>query len=348
MNDLHKYPAHDELSAIILDNAYDSIICYVPVLNEKNEIEDFKVSYLNKTALGFLGGSKKDHMGKSLSVLFPYSSKNNLFNDIKRTYETGVQCENVYYFDSYLGKGWSQNAIVKYDGVVIVYFRNVTDKKLLEVELQKRNRELQSIMNEIHHRVKNNLQIISSMLNLQQKAVRDPEFREAIEVCSQRIRTMAIIHHRIYEDKSFNVVNLKTFIVEILTSLKQIYYNPDKDIVVKYAVEDIELDVDSIVKVGLIINELLTNSFKHAFKDQNKGKIVVDAKKKGAEFVLRISDNGKGLPDDFSFGNSESVGMVTIRAFIEQMEGKVEIMKSAGTTFIITLPYKREEGSHLL
>jgi two-component sensor histidine kinase len=329
----------DELPAIIMDNAFDSIICYLPVADPADEIIDFKVIYLNTTALNILGGSKEDHVGKSLLNLFPYSTRNGLFNDMKKTFHTGERNENVYYFDSYLGKGWSQNSMVRYDNIIVVYFRNVTEKKLLENELQKRNEELQVLMTEIHHRVKNNLQIISSILNLQKKAIKDPAFSEAIEVCTQRIRTMAIIHHRIYEDKSYHLVNLPDFIYEIVSSLNQVYSDIEKEINIVYDIEDIVLDIDGVIKVGLITNELLTNIYKHAFPDKKQGEVFIEARKKEKEFQLRISDNGRGLPDNFSYEETESVGMVIIKALTEQMEARVEVIKHPGTSFLITFPF---------
>jgi two-component sensor histidine kinase len=334
-----------ELKSVILDNSFDSIICYEPVF-EDNDLIDFRIVYMNNTALVMLAGDKKEHIGESFLKLFPYSKINGLFEDVKKVYETGSPLEEVYYYENPRGKGWSQNSIVRYENKIIIYFRNVTELMRLELELEKKNYELELLMREVNHRVKNNLQIIASILKMERETIRESPCIEILDLCSMRIKTMAMIHSRLYEEKNYTFVNLKAFISEVAGSIINMFIDYHHKIELVLDLDELEVNTDNAVKIGLIANELITNSFKYAFSNGKDGRIIVELKNLGDYFSLKITDNGAGLPSGFNFEETSSLGMTLVKSFTEQMDGTVDIIKEQpGTTFLITLPKNIPSGN---
>jgi two-component sensor histidine kinase len=338
MESLKKLINSSELLSIILNNAFDSIACYAPVKNEAGEIIDFNFIYLNDSALSTIYGRKEDYLGKSFLSLFPYAATDGMFDMFKKTTETGSPMEENFYYEHGNYKGWYRDSAVSYGDVLIVYFRDVTEQKELEIRLKKLVKEKDILLKETHHRVKNNLQVISSLMNLQGKKFDNPKYFDTCLTCKQRVMAMANIHQRLYEDQDFQSVNIKAFVKEMITSAKSNYDNFTKKINLVFDVDDVRLNLNSSVNLGLIINELLTNSIKYAFDSRDTGSIKIEVKQTDHSLRLCISDDGKGLPENFDIQKSESLGFLLVQSLVDQMEGEMVLDSSAGTKIIITLP----------
>lgn len=329
----------------IVNNAFDAIVYYVPIRDNKNEIIDFKFIYMNDSALKILSGTKEKYLGHTFLELFPYAVKDGMYEAFKKTAETGIPSEDTYYYEYGEYRGWYRDSIIKYREGIVVYFRDVTGQKLLELELKNKSEELQKLLKEkeillreTHHRIKNNLQLIASMLNLQGQNINDPYFLEILNTCKERIFNIARIHQRFYEDKSFSSINLKLLIDEISKSLNDAHEKEKRNIRFIHEISEIKLDLNETVYVGLIINELLTNCFKYAFKGRSDGEIKVIINEKDDNFHIIISDNGIGMPKDFNLDKLETLGLSLVYSLVEQMNGTFEITSSNGTTCLVTFP----------
>lgn len=194
-------------------------------------------------------------------------------------------------------------------------------------------REKEVMLKEIHHRVKNNLQIISSLLELQSYQITDPETKVVFSESQNRVRTMALVHEKIYQSSDLSSINYREYIEQLIAYLSDAYHNPN--VIHKIDAEDIRMSIDHAIPCGIIINELVSNSLKHAFPDQRVGRILISLKQKENTVVLRVSDNGIGLPPDFEIGNTKSLGLELVNALVHQLNAKMEIQLEEGTSFEI-------------
>lgn len=213
-------------------------------------------------------------------------------------------------------------------------------------KLSERNDQIEVLLKEVHHRVKNNLQIVSSLLKLQTKRTEDKAALAAMTDGQNRVKAMALIHQGLYQNNDMSSINFQDYAEQLLTQLASIYLGGRK---VNYVVHssEIELDIDTAVPLGLILNELLTNSFKYAFDEPENGKIEVELSKQEDGFVLNVSDNGKGLPDGFDWENATSIGLRLVDRLSEQLYGSFSYKNQNGANFSIkfqdTLTRKLED-----
>ncbi|HKK38494.1 MAG TPA: histidine kinase dimerization/phosphoacceptor domain -containing protein, partial [Cryomorphaceae bacterium] len=200
--------------------------------------------------------------------------------------------------------------------------------------------ERELLLREIHHRVKNNLQVVSSLLSIQGREIKDEKAKSAISESKNRVHSMALIHQYLYSDKELASIDMEEYIPDLCRKLFNAY-KLDHDLIdLRVDVEPISLDVDTAIPLGIIINELITNSLKYAFEAEDEGCIEIRFAERQNQLILTVNDNGKGLQDkersDISFG------MKLIRAFEEKLQAKIEILENDGYGVICTIgKYKR-------
>lgn len=218
---------------------------------------------------------------------------------------------------------------------------DVTEKRLKDELIQKSLKEKEVMLREIHHRVKNNLQVVASLLKMQASTIKDPVSAEYFEISQHRIRSMALVHQQLYRSSDFSSVDFGEYLVNLIEQLKNSYGIDDLKIKVNVEAKDIYLDLETAIPTGLLINELLSNTFKHAFIESKSGKVEVEIKRKGEnEFLIRVADNGKGIDKNMDIYNTTSLGMQLIVTLTEQLNGKIVLNRDKGTEFIITIsPY---------
>jgi two-component sensor histidine kinase len=201
------------------------------------------------------------------------------------------------------------------------------------------------LQREIHHRVKKNLAVISSLLYLQSKKVTDGVVNEALLESQMRIRSMVMIHERLYKSEDLSGIDYGEYIHELTNTLFRSYRLDSTKVKLELDVGEIRFDTDTAVHCGLIINELVSNAFKHAFPDNRKG--VIKIKLHGDDdrkYTLIVSDNGIGLKADFSIEKSETLGVQLIKTLIEQLGGTIEIIRDEGTTFKVQFLLENKNG----
>jgi PAS domain S-box-containing protein len=226
-------------------------------------------------------------------------------------------------------------------GAVMV-FRDITERKNSEDLIRKSLEEKEALLKEIHHRVKNNLQIVYSMLNLQTSQIKDKDAIELFKESKNRIFSMALIHEKLYQSKSLAKVDLGEYIRNLTNNLFSSYGVSERTISPKIHVENITLNIDTVIPCALIINELVSNSLKYGFPDLSRrrsgeSEIRIELRRAvNNRFTLTISDNGVGLPEGFEIQKSESLGLKLVSVLVNQLQGSIRVDTNRGVEFAIT------------
>jgi two-component sensor histidine kinase len=196
------------------------------------------------------------------------------------------------------------------------------------------------LLKETNHRVKNNLNIIQSLLSLKDVSSITPDQKELIKTIKNRIQIISTLHENLYKHQNYKSHSLSDFIKKISNQLEVAFYTDDNKISITYSFEDIYLHTDQMIPFGLIINEIITNAYKHAFNGGTDNKIFIKTllSDDGKHIQLTIKDNGKGTPEGFDLMNSDSVGLRVINALVTQLNGKIEHYNDNGSVFTITAP----------
>ncbi len=206
-------------------------------------------------------------------------------------------------------------------------------RKKAEIEISESLKAKEIMLKEIHHRVKNNLQVVSSLLFFQSKKITDPKTLEIFREGENRVKSMALIHEKLYKGDDLANIDFKEYVKNLSSYLLQSYGVDQSKFKMINGMGDIKLGIDTAVPCGLIINELITNSFKHGFKGQTNGEIKIDmGYDENNNYLLKVSDNGKGLPEGLKIEESDSLGLRLVNNLIIQLNGKVEYSSDNGTT----------------
>jgi two-component sensor histidine kinase len=224
------------------------------------------------------------------------------------------------------------------EAVLTVIMRDITQRTLAEERLRASLREKDVLLEEVHHRVKNNLQVISSLLGLQARSIRDAAVRRMFEESRVRIQSMAFLHEILYQSDSLEKIDFADYIRKLAAHLFishgigdriSLYLNLDK----------VYFHKDAVVPCGLILNELLSNIFKYAFPGEQTGEVRIELRgEPGGAARLLVADNGIGMPEGFDWAASRSLGLRLVRTLARQLEAVVEMKSAAGTVFAITFP----------
>lgn len=218
---------------------------------------------------------------------------------------------------------------------------DISDRKTTQ-QLQTALKEKETLIKEIHHRVKNNLQIVYSLLRLQYRRVQDPKAAEILLDSQNRIKSIALIHEKLYRSENLSEITLAQYIPHIATSLFSTYRIDSEQITLHTEIADIPLDVDTAILCGLIINELVSNALKYAFREEQTGRISIEISLIDQRITqIILSDDGTGLPDSFNLAETTSIGLKLVKDIVEQLEGTLTISNEQGTHFKITFPWRR-------
>jgi PAS domain S-box-containing protein len=216
---------------------------------------------------------------------------------------------------------------------IITITRDISERRKVEEKLRKSLEEKEMLLKEIHHRIKNNLTVISSLLSLQSNYVKDGEAREMFQESQNRARAMALIHERLYQSEDLKNINFGIYIQKLAKELLYNYTTEDK-IKLVLELDQILIDVNTAIPMGLILNELVSNAIKHAFPDGRTGTIRISLEKfQDDYFILEVSDNGIGFSKDLNIGDVESFGLIIVNTLINQLEATLEITSDLGTVF---------------
>ncbi len=217
---------------------------------------------------------------------------------------------------------------------------DITEKTLSEQKLKESLKEKEVLLKEVHHRVKNNLQVISSILNLQSSYVKDKKTLNILRESQNRIKSMAFIHESLYQTNDFSKINFSEYITSLSKNLVHSYGAYDNLIDLNLSVGNVSLNLDISIPCGLIINELVSNSLKYAFVNNEKGAINIELFEKNGDVHLIVQDNGLGLPKEINYKNTDSLGLQLVMTLVEQISGTIKLDNKKGAKY--TIIFKKE------
>lgn len=217
---------------------------------------------------------------------------------------------------------------------ILLLYRKQSAKNRL---IQKQSEELEVLMKEIHHRVKNNMQIVSSLLDLQSNSIKDNQAAEAVKEGKNRVQSMAIIHQHLYQDGNVRAIKMNEYIHTLTDNLFASYNVDAQKIKLSTEIENINLDIDTVIPIGLIINELVSNSLKYAFIGQSTGTLNITLKDKLDHLELLVKDNGKGFPAGLNTNRQHSFGLQLISAFAQKLKARLDIYNDNGAAVFMQI-----------
>ncbi|MTK62990.1 MAG: hypothetical protein F8N15_00185 [Methanobacterium sp.] len=217
----------------------------------------------------------------------------------------------------------------------LITFSNITVRKKAEEDVQKSLEEKEMLLKEIHHRVKNNLMVISSLLSLQSRYIKDEASKNIFKESQNRARSMALIHELLYQSTDLKSIDFGKFINTLTGELYRIYISNQNLIKLNVDVQSVMVDVNTAIPLGLIVNELVSNSMKHAFPDDRKGNIEIKFCSEDENYTLIVEDDGIGFPEDVDLYNTNSLGLRIVNSLTEQIDGELILDKTNGSKFII-------------
>ncbi len=304
--------------------------------------ENGAIVEINTRGLAMIGSRSEDLKGTPISKFLPDFGTSPDFTDL---IQNGERIRNT---ESALTRqdGNRMPVLVSGsqvpDGRLVLNITDISDRKKAEVNLQRSVKEKEILLREVHHRVKNNMQVISGLIELQAAQIQDPRIRGLFFESQNRIRTMALIHEILYRSNDYAHINFSKYLNELITYLLESYGRSRDDIVIDTRLNVTYLSLDLAIPCGLMANELISNCLKHAFPNGRKGHIMVtlsqsqDQKK---EFRLSVSDDGIGFPPNLDLKKATSFGLQVINGIAtHQMRGTVEVVRQPGTTVVITFP----------
>jgi PAS domain S-box-containing protein len=349
----------------VVQEKYTKAFLSAPDAIAISELESGKFIEVNEAAVRIFGYSRDELIGRSaldLGIWLDRASRDDFIAHIKSMGRV-VQYEVVERRKS----GELFHASVTADTLtignarfLISIIRDITERRRMEEEIRSLNRTLEQrvlertqqldtslkekeiLLREIHHRVKNNLQIVASLLNLQSRSIHDEETLAAISESQNRVRAMALVHEKLYQARNISEIDLDEYVRFLGNSLFQFYGVKGRQISLQTDISGISVDINTAVPLGLIINELISNSLKYAFPDSRKGTIRVSVRQLDDTYSILFQDNGIGIPDGLDWRNTQSLGLRLVNSLVDQLDGTIELTKEKGTMYTISIHRKKD------
>ncbi len=311
---------------------------------------EFKIAYWNPSAERIFGYSKEEMLGKGLDILLSpdmLDSISNVFDKMingSLAFEEGVKSinKNITKTGKEIICEWYNKTLTDKDGTVlgiVALVDDITERKLIEDKLARSLEEKRILLKEVHHRVKNNMAIISSFISLQSMNVEDESVHVLLQSTENRVRSMALIHEYLYKSENLKDINVPKYIEELVKILLNSYEYGVHEIKTTIEITQFELELDLLIPLGMIINEIISNALKHAYKGIKSPELFISLiKNVSKDISLTIRDNGPGLPEEDEINSNDSIGFLLINSLVEQIYGKIKINRKNGTEYIITVP----------
>ncbi|MES2396153.1 MAG: histidine kinase dimerization/phosphoacceptor domain -containing protein [Bacteroidota bacterium] len=318
----------------IFDNSHDAIFL---VESDVNEI--IKVNYRAQEL--FEVDSEQDLIGKIGLDLHKNKPTEKEINQIRSTLlESGSYHGEVSYKTGKGNEFWGSIAVktinINSKSYFTVRITDITERYELNAKIKSSLLEKETLLAEIHHRVKNNLAVISGLLGLQSSYIENADAKKAFEECRNRIQTMALIHDKLYHNETLSKIDFCEYINDLVRHIKNSYNPAVSEIEFSVMCHETYLDIGLAVPCGLILNELISNAYKHAFKGKQKGKIKIVCSSTDKNFTLMVSDDGLGFDMEKALIEPRSLGLTLVKTLVGQINGDIKTTFNEGTAFYIS------------
>lgn len=318
----------------IFNSVNDGIVILDPASGKALDINDALCQMLGcdrKEALS-IGLTEILSTDQSYSLEKILKQFNDLITEGPKLYQIHIKARNGGVF-------WAEinlkRTIIRGEDRVLAVVRDTTERKLAEEQIKTSLHEKEVMLKEIHHRVKNNLQVISSLLSVQSKYLIDRHDVDLFRESQDRVKSMALVHEKLYQSNDLAYIDFPSYIDRLATNLFRSYGGGSGNIKLFMDVADVKLNVDTAIPCGLIVNELVTNSLKYAFPDNRNGTISIILRPENGQCLLEVSDDGIGIPENFRIDNSNSLGLQLVTMLSSQLDGTIAIDVTKGTRFTI-------------
>jgi len=304
-----------------------------------------EVEWINDGFIRMIGMPKEKVLGRKVAEI-------NVYNEIVKEISAAVADKHSRIFESnvtthHLKNIWISTTLTpiysEFGNLKKLVFvdTDITSGKLLQKQIEESLKEKDVLLKEIHHRVKNNLQIIISLLNLQSGYIKDETTLKAVQDGQNRVRSMALVHEKFYQAEELTEIDFGEYVEKLTQYIYQSY--GDKTDRVKMIIESdkVGLDMDTAMPSGLLVNEIVSNAYKYAFPVDMHGEIRITLSKADGKVVFKIADNGVGLPEEINIDAAESLGMQLIQALTAQLDGELELSRDKGTEFKVSFTYPK-------
>ncbi|WP_321504706.1 PAS domain S-box protein [uncultured Methanoregula sp.] len=322
---------------------------YRSLVEQTNDIvfqidKNGRITYISPNVSSILGHSPEESVGRSPAEFMPKDSENFFYllheenirvrqpvSGLELTFLDRGQVPHIFEING--TPHFSQEGVfLGFSGIA----RDITDRKTLQDELVTSLKEKEILLKEIHHRVKNNMQVISSLLNLQAKLIKDVNSREVIRESQNRVMSIALVHEKLYQSKNLAEIDYSDYLKKIAEYLLQSYGISPKTVAIRIHAENILLPIDKAIPLSLMINEMISNSLKYAFPDNRTGIICVDLRKEEDRYTLVVNDDGIGLPETVTLEQTDTLGMQLVNSLVRQIQGSISLNRVSGTEYRIT------------
>ena len=330
------------------EEKYRLLFTHAPAGIYEIDIETVRYLSVNDVMCKYLGYTREEFLNMSPTDILTEESQKALLERMEKTYAGApIPMEQEYSIRAKDGRIlWVLiNTNFQYEGgrpkIATVVAHEITERKLASEKLQAALQEKDVLLKEVHHRVKNNMQVIASLLNLQADQETEADVLSALQEARDRVVSMALVHETLYGSSSLAEIDLKSYLEGLTRVLSSSHARVGSKVSLNIQVEDgLRLGLDQAVPCGLVLNELVSNAFKYAFPEERTGVIEITARQSNPDsLTIEVADDGVGLPEHFDYKKDGSLGMMLVRTLVErQLNGRLEITNQTGCRFKITLP----------
>lgn len=326
------------------ENRYRGIVEHIPIMICRFLPENGIITYVNTHYCDYFGKTKDSLLGTSFLDMVPDDEKEevkNIFSSLNLSnpiisYEHKAEKDGITRWQH-----WIDQALFDHEGNVVEYQsvgQDITDARMFQENTNRALKEKEILLKEIHHRVKNNMQIISSLLSLQSNYIVDDKDKRLFEDSQNRVRSMALVHEKLYKSENLSEIDFEDYINTLVQEIKYTYYELGVNVRISVQAKNIFISIDTAIPCALIVNELLSNSLKYAFPGGKKGEINIDCTRhEDGKNKLVFSDNGVGMPENIDIKDTDTLGLKLVYSLTMQLKGEISLNTGNVTGTVFTL-----------
>jgi PAS domain S-box-containing protein len=328
---LEKLKKSEEKYQALFEKMLDGFALHDIICDPQGNPVDYRFLTVNPAFENLTGLKAKEIVGRTVREILPEIEEYWI-----ETYGKVALTGESTFFENYikeLDKYYEVTAYRTSPNQFACIFSDITERKKVAENVKASLREKEILLKEIHHRVKNNLAVIGSILSLQSQYVNDKKALEVFQECQNRVKAMSLIHSKLYQSKDLAHIDLSFYFKELTENLFMTYQVNSEGLTIKQDIDFIKLDINTSIPLGLILNELVSNALKYAFPEGRQGVLEIGLRRENGQMIFTVADDGVGLPEGFDLSQSSSLGLQLVNGLVRQLQGTIEVERGRGTIF---------------